>query len=109
MVWQLDQILYNDGKQLQDTTGDYTVEFMDDGQLSIRADCNQALGTFTETGSSLSIELGPTTLAACPPESIAQDYLQALQNASGYFFENGDLFIDLQLDTGTMRFSAQGS
>ncbi len=108
-VWQLEQIQYNDGKQLDATPGDYTVEFMSDGQLSIRADCNQALGNFTEDGSSLSIDLGPTTLAACPPESIATDYLQALQSSGGYFFQDGDLFIDLQVDTGTMRFSAQDS
>ncbi len=108
-VWQLEQIQYNDDKQLEATPGDYTVEFMDDGQVSIRADCNQAGGSFTEDGSSLSIDLGPTTLAACPPESIAGDYLQALQNSGGYFFQDGDLFIDLKADTGTMRFSAQDS
>lgn len=108
-VWQLEQIQYSDDKLLEPTSpGDYTVEFMEDGQMSIRADCNQTLGSFTEEGSSLSIDLGPTTLAACPPESIDQEYLQALQNASNYFFQEGDLFIDIWLDTGTMRFSRAG-
>lgn len=81
---------------------------MDDGQVSIRADCNQVLGSFTEEGSSLAIDLGPTTLAACPPASIDQDYLRALQEASIYFFQEGALFIDIRLDTGTMRFSRRG-
>ncbi|MGB3299900.1 MAG: YbaY family lipoprotein [Phormidesmis sp.] len=104
--WQLEQIQYNDDKLLEsDSPNNYTIKFMDNGQLSIRADCNQAQGSFTEDGSSLSIDLGPTTLAACPPESISQDYLQALQEAGGYFLQDGDLYIDLKLDTGTMRFS----
>ena len=108
-VWQLEQIQYSDDKLLEPASvGDYTIEFMEDGQLSIRADCNRAMGSFTEAGGSLSIELGPTTLAACPPESIDQDYLQALQGASTYSFQAGDLFIDIRLDTGTMRFSRGG-
>lgn len=106
-VWQLEQIQYSDGKQLEATPGDYTIQFADDGQLSIRADCNQAGGSFTEDSNSLSINLGPMTLAPCPPESIDNDYLQALQNSGGYFFQNGNLFIDIQADIGTMQFSKQ--
>ena len=105
-VWQLEQVRYNNDTQLViDSPSDYTLEFMEDGQLSIRADCNQVLGSFTEDGSSLSISLGPITLAPCPPESAAPEYLQNLQSAGGYFFQDGKLFIDLQVDTGTMQFS----
>lgn len=105
-VWQLERIQYNDGKRLEaNSSSKYTVKFMNDGQLSIRADCNRALGRFTKDGSSLSIDLGPTTLAACPAESIGQDYLFALRDASTYFFKNGKLFIDINSDTGTMQFS----
>lgn len=105
-VWRLEQIQYKDGKRLEDTSASkYTVEFMNDGQLSIRADCNRALGRFTENGSSLSIELGPTTLAACPDKSFGQDYLLALGNASTYRFKDGKLFIDIKSNTGTMQFS----
>lgn len=107
-VWQLEQIRYNNDTQVvTDNPSDYTIEFMDDGHLSIRADCNRAMGSFTEKDSSLSVELGPTTLAACGPESVASDYLQGLQNAVIYFFQDGKLFIDLQADAGTMQFSRQ--
>ena len=106
-VWQLEQIRYNSDTRIETASpSDYTIEFMEDGQLSIRADCNQALGSFTEDGSSLSIDLEPTTLAACPPESVAPEYLQSLQSAGIYFFQDGKLFIDLQADTGTMQFSS---
>lgn len=108
-VWQLEQIQYSDGKLLEAASpSDYTIEFMADGQLAIRADCNQVLGSFAEDGGSLSIDLGPTTLAACSSESIEQDYLRALHAAGGYFFQDGSLFIDLKLDTGTMQFSRSG-
>lgn len=40
-VWQLEQIQYSDDKLLEPASpSDYTIEFMDDGQLAIRADCN---------------------------------------------------------------------
>ncbi len=106
-VWQLEQIRYNNDTQVvTDNPSSYTLEFIDGGQLSIRADCNQAMGSFTDA-SSLSIELGPTTLAACGPESAASDYLQGLQSAGTYLFQDGKLFIDLQADVGTMQFSRQ--
>lgn len=105
-VWQLQQIQYGDGTRLEASQpSDYTIEFRDDGQLSIRADCNQVLGNFTEANNRLSIALGPTTLAACGPDSIDQAYLQALQNTAAYFFQAGSLFIDLADDAGTMEFT----
>lgn len=107
-VWQLDQIQYNNDTQIETTSpSDYTIEFMADGQLSIRADCNQVLGSFTENDGSLSIDLGPTTLAACAPDSVDFEYLQALQSVGTYFFQDGKLFVDLLIDTGTMQFSKQ--
>ncbi|WP_198011379.1 YbaY family lipoprotein [Synechococcus sp. PCC 7335] len=105
-VWQLQQISYNNDELLETTSpSNYTLEFLEDGQVAIRADCNQVKGRFTTEGSSLSIELGASTLAICPPESIDQRYLQALQGGVIYFFQEGDLFIDIKYDTGTMRFS----
>lgn len=105
-VWQLEQIQYNNDTLIEaNPPSDYTLEFMGDGQISIRTDCNQALGSFTEDGSSVSIDLGPTTLAACGPESVDSEYLQALNSAGIYFFQDEKLFIDLQADTGTMQFS----
>lgn len=105
-VWQLEQIRYRDGvRRVPTSPSNYTVEFTANGQLVIRADCNQVAGNYTQNGSGLTIELGPTTQAACSPESIDQDYLQALQHANIHFFENGKLFIDTKLNSSTMQFS----
>ncbi len=84
----------------------YTILFNEDGTAAIRADCNQVGASYTTEGSSISITLGPTTAAACGPESLDQVYLAGLGNAAIYFFEEGDLFMDMQADGGTMRFQA---
>src|SRR5262249_53710384 len=49
----------------------YTIQFQAGGMLAVRADCNNVLGSYTASGSQLSIELGPSTLVACPPDSQA--------------------------------------
>lgn len=88
----------------------YTVTFDEalggTGQAAIKADCNDVAATYTVDGSSISIVAGPSTLAACPEDSLDQQYLANLSNAAIFFFEEGDLFLDLMADGGTMRFAA---
>jgi heat shock protein HslJ len=109
-VWQLQQIQYGDGTLLVPASpSNYTLEFLAEGQLNIRADCNVARGTYTTEESGLSIQVGASTRVGCPPESIADKYLQALGSAVIYFFQGGDLYIDLIVDTGTMRFSTNNN
>ena len=43
----------------------YTVEFKSDGPYSMKADCNQVNGSYTTSGSSLTIQPGASTLVAC--------------------------------------------
>jgi len=61
--------------------------------------------TYTIDGGNISFTLGPTTLAACPPDSLADDYLNNLEAAAIWFTQDGDLFFDLMFDSGTMQFS----
>lgn len=84
----------------------YTIVFNEDGTASIRADCNNVLAEYTAEEGALTITLGPSTLVACPPESLDQQYLTGLSSAALYFFETGDLYIDMMTDAGTMRFQA---
>lgn len=84
----------------------YTVQFSADEWVSIQADCNQVGGSYTVDGSSLAITLGPSTMAACGPGSIADQFLAQLAVAASYYFQEGDLFIDVQDAAGRMRFSA---
>jgi heat shock protein HslJ len=82
----------------------YTLEFFVDGTLHIQADCNRASGSYIVKDASITIEIGPMTLAACPPGSRSEEFLQNLGFAAIYFFQEGDLFMDLMADGGTMKF-----
>jgi heat shock protein HslJ len=109
-VWELQQIQFNDGKLLEaNPPQNYTIDFSPDGQVFVQADCNRAVGSFTLQDGMVLIEMGPTTLAACPEGSIGTDFVQALGNSNLYFFQDGDLFVDLAYDSGTMQFSPAGA
>ena len=96
-VWELQQITYNNDTTLQpEAPSRYTIEFLEDGTVCIRADCNIVRGTYLQDlQSGFSITPGPSTLAACPPDSDDREFLQALSSAALYFFRDIDLYLDL--------------
>jgi heat shock protein HslJ len=84
----------------------YTMTIMPDGNIELVADCNNATASYTvNDGGSITVEPGITTLALCPGESRSEEFLQKLGAAAIYFFQDGNLFIDLFADGGTMEFS----
>jgi heat shock protein HslJ len=87
----------------------YVILFNEDGTAMIQADCNTVQATYTVDGSSISITQGPSTMAACPPDSLDSQFLSQLSNAAIYFIEGGNLFLDQAADSGTMRFVPQGT
>lgn len=61
----------------------YSITFSADGQMTIVADCNTVTAAYTSgENEAIHIDLGVTTLVACPPGSIADDFLQVLGEAS---------------------------
>jgi heat shock protein HslJ len=84
----------------------YAVTFKDKGVAEMTADCNQAAGTYTVEGSSLTISVGPVTLAACGEGSLGEEFLIGLTSAAGYSIQDGKLMIDLMADGGRMIFGA---
>ena len=108
--WRWEQTLMNnDDMFVPDNPGSYNLEFMPDGTLAIQADCNQVGGTYSLDGSLISIQLGPSTMAACPEGSLGDQFVADLAAANAYFFDQGNLYIDLMYDSGTMQFSPQSS
>ena len=82
----------------------YTIEFKADGTFNAKADCNQVSGTYTTTPEGgLTIVLGPSTLVACPENSLAPQYVAGLGNAASYAIANDQLTITLK-DEGTLVF-----
>jgi heat shock protein HslJ len=58
----------------------FTVRFEDNGNLSVRADCNSCGGRYTLDGSSLTIGSVACTLIACPVPGLDTIFTQALNN-----------------------------
>ena len=70
----------------------YTVTFNTDASLAITADCNRAAGSYQGEGGKLTVEIGPVTAAACPPESRSEQFLKLLGGGAQYFFRDGNLY-----------------
>jgi heat shock protein HslJ len=61
----------------------YSVTFSADGQATIVADCNTVMASYTSgDDGAFSIDLGASTLVACPEGSIAEDFLAVLAAAT---------------------------
>ncbi|WP_406644532.1 serine hydrolase [Aliisedimentitalea scapharcae] len=93
--WQLVSIQSGDGDPLQPANPeDYTIAFDAAGSFAAQADCNRVLGDWSLENQKLTIEAGPTTLAACPPESLSETFIQWLFAAGGASIaEDGTLLV----------------
>ncbi len=105
-VWQWQKTQLSDDTQ---TTPDdptrYTLAFLPDGNYQVQADCNRGRGVYQVDGNRLTLGQGMMTLMACPPGSLATPFLKQLNQTSGYLFEQGNLVLELKLDTGAMTFA----
>jgi heat shock protein HslJ len=86
----------------------YQMSFMPDGRMAIQADCNRAQASYRSADSTLQITIGGTSRAACPPDSRGDQFLRLLGNAAIASIIEGELFIDLPADSGTLRFKPAG-
>jgi len=86
---------------------EYLVSFHQDGSISIILEVNQINGSYEINGKELKV-IPPmiSTLAAWLPGSPAPSFLILMEHAAGYFFKEGELYIDTYADGGTLRFAA---
>jgi heat shock protein HslJ len=85
----------------------YTITFANDGTAAIKADCNQVTASYTTTpGGSITITPGPATLAACPPDSMGQPFVQALSSVNSYSV-NGDQLVLRQPDNSRLELTGR--
>jgi len=93
--WQLVSIKTGDGDTLQPANlEDYRIDFDPAGSFAAQADCNRVLGDWSLKRQKLTIQPGPTTRAACPPESRSDSFIQWLTAANGaYIAEDETLLI----------------
>jgi heat shock protein HslJ len=102
--WQGSQYS-NDTQNIPPGMDRYTLTLQPDGRVNIRADCNRGGGNFALDGNKIAITITHTTRAACPPDSLEQPYIRDLNGVAVWFFKEGDLYLDIKYDTGTMKFS----
>ncbi len=88
IVWEWESLkvmtgaVDDNGRPVRETTTipnpeKYTLILREDSTFSGTADCNQISGTYTSEGG-YSFTLGPSTMAACAPDSLDQQYLDLL-------------------------------
>ncbi len=80
----------------------YTVRFNADNTVNVQADCNSCNGGYETNGNNLSIGTLACTRAACPPDSLFDEYVAALSSATSYQRSGNQLFIENGGET--MRF-----
>jgi heat shock protein HslJ len=110
-TWQWVRSTDNSGKETKVTAPEkYTLQFfLADGKVAVKADCNNAAGSFTADAHNLTISLGPTTTAACPAGSLSDQFLKELGEVQTYLFDGNDLILGWKVDSGSMRFVKAGS
>lgn len=106
IVWKWQRTIYNNDTQSEPANPSrYTISLMPERHLSVKLDCNVGGGRYTLDGSSLTLEVTHTTMASCPPGSLDQKFMKDLTAARIAFVRDGNLFLDLMYDSGTMQFS----
>src|SRR4051812_9866339 len=67
-----------------DQQAQYTILFNTDGSFNASADCNQLSGSYTTSGSSMTITPGPMTMAFCGEQSLDSIYVHMLGEVSTF-------------------------
>jgi heat shock protein HslJ len=105
-VWQWVQTLYNNNtKTAPAKPENYTVQFLEDGNVKVKADCNLKGGTYSTEGKKLSIKITHSTMAACETGSFEDRFVRDLAAGTTFFLQDSYLYLDMKYDTGTMKFS----
>lgn len=82
----------------------YTIRFAENGRLQANFDCNKGGGSYTLAEGKLSFGPLMSTRMACPEGSHDAIFMRDLQRVQSFFIKDGMLFLELPLDSGTMRF-----
>ena len=78
------------------------------GEFTFRADCNNGSGTYALSGTELTLEVGPMTMALCGEDSLDAHYLELLDRVVSYTLSDGRLVLLLGDHAGQMTFDNGG-
>ncbi|RKZ17552.1 hypothetical protein DRQ53_03255 [bacterium] len=100
VVWQWAAVQGADPARVDHPTR-YTIEFLDDGRYSIRADCNSGLGSWSVEDGVLDVGHAAMTRAACGPASLDGRFLRLIDQVTGFETQGEELY--LLLESGAVR------
>lgn len=104
VVWQLTRIVPPSATALTPTDPSLnTLQFLPDGRVNVRADCNSGQGSYQIDGSNLTIEAVAMTLMQCGPDSIGSEFAASLDAVSSFAYEGEELVLTMA-DGGTLHF-----
>ncbi len=103
-IWHLADVTLADGTIVTiDDPSLYTIQFLPDGRVAARADCNQVGGDYTVDGDTLTLSALLTTLVGCPEGSLGSDYTAWLDQVISFELSDDVLILILD-DGGRLRF-----
>jgi heat shock protein HslJ len=106
VTWQLVKIIAVDGSEVvPDDPAKYTLTFGWGQRVAVRADCNQGGGPYDANDGKLTIGMLISTRAACPDDSLYNEYMKNLETVASYEIADGMLTISLADDGGVMQFA----
>jgi len=82
----------------------YTILLTAEGKVQARFDCNRGGGNYEISEGKLSFGPLMSTRMACPPDTLDAPFMRDLQRVASFFVENGNLYLELPFDSGTMKF-----
>lgn len=83
----------------------YTLRLNADGRAEMRFDCNRGGGSYEMSENRISFGPMMSTRMACPPDSQDSVFMAQLEKVASFFVSDGDLFLEMPYDSGTMRFA----
>ena len=86
-------------------SGKYLLTLTPDGNFAFTADCNSGSGTYTSEGTSLTLTLGPVTLAECGADSLYSNYISLLGEVTAFGMDGDQLRLTVGDATSFMGFS----
>lgn len=81
----------------------FKLSFKSDDTFSSTTDCNNVSGKYYIAGSEIKFSSMISTLMMCD-KSVENDYIKDLRETYTFRITNDDLFLTLQLNSGTMKF-----
>jgi heat shock protein HslJ len=82
----------------------YTIRLTEAGKVEARFDCNRGGGSYEISTAKLTFGPLMSTRMACPPGTLDALFMRDLGRVSSFFVDDGKLYLELPLHSGTMRF-----